>query len=764
MMIAVMFSAIIVACKDDFTEEDFLRQQAELKALEDAERRARDSAQVNFYNEQEVQSYIAALNAAGDLLSVTFLVRENGNPVSGVAISLTTGTPDAPSNGRAKVMHQATTDASGNATFENVTIGQGTVSFEKQGYLGTTADVDFGYPSNPIGISVTTPTGTTVMRYSAPPKRYESGVVQMFSADAANENNTATITGRVTIETDVTNLAPEIPTGIVLRANLAALSPTNLPAFMTNLAFADNSGLGEATIAADGTYTMTVPATAAGTTIQFIVPNINGTRRTAVNAYDNGTGTAITLPNGPEYRDVPVAWGPQASGQTSDIPTVVGARAVIPAPPAAGSGLTFDFTRVPRGLNTNSYTSTAPSTNSGVAGRITSRGNYKNSLVPPTVTITSADGNGGGATAVATMRTYLSAVTVTDPGEGYTGEISLTLQGVLPNGGGTVNFPGVGAVQSVGGSLPSVIDLGSGITVNGFGPEIPLTGVGAYESIQLVVETAPGGGEQAIVEATFVTEVASVQFTNPGSGYTTAPTVSLQHSGANIVPAVFEILELQVNWEVVPNNTASTNYAVLPTDFMIYFPATQYTTQSSPLTVAAFSTGGVLEIASADINSFLTVENGDVVKSNPGHVLRTDIQRASTPHMVITPRVPSPARLIIEDTDIDEVTGAIISDPAQDGDDAGYATQIAATIQASIAGAPGSGATVTLTNTFTSSTKEWTWDGSLTRTADGSGYLRNLNRKAFEAGTAVGSIVVQPGKTYHMNVNYGTGVSQVNID
>lgn len=764
-MITAIALTVIVSCKDDFNEEDIALLRAELRSKADADRRALDSAEVNFAVEQEVASYITALNEAGDLLAVTFLARENGNPVEGVSVTLTTGTSAQETDGRAKAILQATTDATGNVTFERVVIGSGTVSFSKQGYVGTTAQVNFGSPAGPTPIS-TYNNNVQTTRWVPPVKRYESGVIPMYSTDDANEN-TAVIEGIATIETDVTNLTPEYPAGTIIRANLTSLGATNLPGFISNFAFADSEEIGVAVVGANGSFSMRVPATATASDINLIIPNIDGTRRTAVNGYDNGTGTAVALPNGPEYRDVPTRWGPQASQSLNvNIPTVVGAKVVFPDPPAAGSGLQFSTTPIGRELPLATISSTQVVEFSTVLhARIAHRGNYGNSLASPQVSI--SGGGGSGATATAAMRTYLSAVTVTNVGSGYGASVGVIIRGTFADGS-TINLS-TANILTVGGSLPATINLA---TLNGnnggFGIDDAVISLAGHEDLVSVdLFVPPSGVQNASVNPTFVTELESISITNGGTGYSTPPTITLTGGPAGSTPAQAQIVQLDVFWLIQPDNSASQNYQVRPSTFVVSYPPNNYS--SSILNdqfVDMVNSGGTAEAIDQVLTNVLTVQNGHVVPLDPGRIARSNSAWGTAPVVIVSPLNPVKAGASFAQASISETTGEITADPTINSVGSGYASQPLPSIEPAITGAPGAGASMVLSYGFNTISKAWSWNGGISAfTSRGSGYLRNLNQRAQQGQAGLNSVVtVQAGKTYQVNLQFGTGSALVPIN
>lgn len=767
-MIAAVFALAIVACKDDFNEEEFLRLQSELKLKQDEVIRERiDSA-----SEEAVKEYIAAMNEAGDLLAVSLIVRENGNAVPGVTVTLSTGTPAEISSGRAKAVTTGTTDASGNVVFDRVTIGSGTATFSKQGYVTATATYDFGTPDAPTAIQVNVPNGAgTVTKYVPPAKKFREAVVPMFSA-TPSEGSTATITGRVTIENDLTNLTPEVPTGIVLRANLTSLINNNNQGFFSSYVLADDNTLGRATIAADGTYTMVVPASASSTSINFIVPNIDGTSRMAVNEYD---GVKLATP---EYRDVPTSWGPAVTND-NNVPTVVGARVVLPPAPALGSGLSFDLIPVGRSLDAITISTSVPEAKVGskLFYHIKNRGSFP-APIKPTVTITG--GGGSGATAEAKIQALVTKIDVTNRGEGYPAQVNLKLVGNL-QGGGSEDILLTNAINTEDTKLPETLNLADIDGVGGvaFGSDdTPLEVVKDYASYSVVVV---GGAPttQAVLSPTFVIDLKSVEIKTEGTGYTSAPTFDIGNG------AVFEIIQFPVFWYVNPAMGAGTDYAILP-DFKIQYPQGGHDQQASTeVNIDTFFPNGISDAIGTPLRGQLTISSGDVVKKNH-RIFRTTKRSHDKPSVTIITETPQNARLVFGSGAINPTTGAITSVPllpvAADAGN-GYNFPITAQIVPSATGAPGSGASIQLNydtdgvgnnDDYDPVSLEWQFEhtttingnpNNVTITAQGSGYLPNLNQYSIPSPTPLPTAVsVQAGKTYTVNFAYEHGKRSVKVN
>jgi hypothetical protein len=740
-MIAAMIMLAIGACKDDFNENDFLRDQQALV----------DSA-----SEQATKEFIKAANEAGDLLAVTLMARENGIPVQGVTVTLTSSSAIAISSGRTKAEQTGLTDVTGNVIFERVTIGAGIITFRKTGYVGSSAKVDFGEPSVPIEIPATE---NSPKKFLPPTKRSESAIIPMYSA-TPNSASTATITGKATIENDVTNTTQEVPAGVVIRADLTALVTLPVNDFISDFAFEDNTSLGVATVAANGTYIMTVPATAAGLNIGLIIPNIEGTSRMAVSGYDNGTGQITTLTNGPEYRDVPTSWGPQASvGFGNIVPEVAGAKLVFPPAPPVGTGLTFDVAPVPQAIGGGIISSAATQEINGAYYKINKRGNYS---AGPNPTVTIKGGGGLGAKAFVSMRTYVSAITINNVGAGYIGNASINIVRVRDNDTEVEESNII--VPTIGGKLPSTIDLASFAGATGFTASNPIL---LFPNLKALKMTVTGGGVGAQVTGTFRTELHELQVQSGGAGYTGIFTFEFNGGGlADGSPdhASVAAVDFPVQWTITPNNSNASDYSVLPT-FSVSYPPSPLGLINNDSDVEVWSVSGVSE-GTSSLTSRLTISSGDVVQKEAARILKTIKQSGRPPSVTMSSLFSVNARRTLTAANIHPVEGYITSIPNGDAltNGMGYNFPITMSFQPAIAGAPGGGAVFTLTNIFDVNSLEYNWEGGFSVESIGSGYLQNLNRKPVETGVFPTIISAQPGKTYIAHIHYGTGNRQVNVN
>lgn len=749
---AFAIAIAMTACKDEFNEKDFLLLQNDLSR----EKQQRDSAYLANLNEDQAEDFIAALNEAGDLMAVTLLVREDGAPVSGVVVTFTGGEPEAPATGRTQVAVSATTGIDGNAVFDRMPIGRHTVSLTKAGYATATALVNFGNPAAPRTIT-TTVNGVTQTTYLAPDKRFENLTFPLFSTEASS-TKTATVSGVVTIETDLTNLTPEIPQNLTLKADLSDLvNYGSLTGSVSIYGYSLNGGgLGEAIVDnTTGAFTMTLPASEDGIDgLSLIVPELQGSQRIAINGIDNGTGTVIAIPTGPEFRDIPTRWGGNASGFTI-VPTVVGARAVFPEPPAAGKGFTFDFTAQPRSLTAGEINLTTNNNLGNILYKITNRGSYTST---PTATIS----GGGGSVTIqpeARLRAAVASITRTAAGSGYTVGIDINL--VMVDDDGNEATLGTLTVAPVNEGLPATFDPASFINVENFGTNDPALNIADAASFKL---TVTGNGAGATVTGVINASLDRVIISDVGSGFSSAPSITFTGGGAT-TQATIQVVRFPLQWNLTPNNSGNTvDYAVMPGSISLFYPATPTLDGLTNSSVDFHTSGiGTQESVNRKLTESLTVSGGDIVLLNPGITLRTTQFWPVKPEVRIVDETPSQAKASLSIAN----TGEVNSTVSYNSGGKGYNTPFQFTVVPAIAGAPGTGAEFIQAHTFNSASGEYTVTGA-TRITGGTGYLQNLNRKSFEADNifpnGVGIPALQPGNTYTVNVTYGTGFKTINVN
>jgi|GEM_PF-3216425 len=752
--VITLIAIVIVACKDNFNESDFLKLQSSLKTQQDT---------------SKLNQQIKALNDAGKLLSLTIQVVDDRNPLAGVDVTISNNV----TSGTVKV----TTDANGNAVFPNVTVGVNTVILSKTGYAPATAVLDFG--SVAANTYYTTTTGANGVTNIVPLPQSRSAILPLYTNGGAG--SFATVTGKVTIENDLTTPTLEVPQNLTILANLNNLAVNTSTATGTGLTIVsytfNQAGLGTGAVdKTTGVFTMKVPATAVGLAINLIVPNITGTKKMAVNGI-NGVAFAV-----PQYFDVPTVWGPTATGLLTNIPAIPGAMAVFANPPAVGSGLDkayiFSATGYARNLqfSNQSFTSQSTTFTTGNATYQFDRGtgNFSSS---PIVTL-----SGGGATTQGVLKTTLSGVfsnfSSIVAGTGYTGNITLTFQ--YTNGAGAIVKIADYIFANVTGSLPLTT------TIDPTSPNYNLIGTTAYGSTTFngdntanfttatdvqsfsVVSSGTGGTTSAGATPVFSSQVAGIFVTNQGAGYTSAPTISaFTGGGSPAAQPVLKLLDFGFQWPFTFDNTKITSaYSVLPQNIQLNVASSAAFPISNTFSTSVTDQNG----ATNTLLGALTISGTTITLNDPSGgvlALRTTLYSATAPSVVITDITPSVAKM----------TTLTISGPTASPAGAitavggitagvGYNTIYGVTIQPTVAGAPGSGATVLLTGFTHGTNGAQTWGGAATITNQGSGYLQNLNIPVGGAAFAItqsNPLTVQTGQTYTVNIDYGTGTHQIKV-
>ncbi|NBP68138.1 MAG: hypothetical protein EBR30_20585 [Cytophagia bacterium] len=742
---AIITTLVLTACKDEFNEEDFLRLQDELAQSKEQ----RDSAYLASLSKEQAEAYIASLNEAGDFMSVSILVRADNVPVSGVAVTIGAGNIVAGGRVESVKTVTATTDASGVATFERVYIGTVTINLTKTGFVSASAILNFGTPPTPTAVQ-TSVNGITKTIYTLPRKRFESIVLPVFSKDATAGGSTATITGTVSIETDLTNKAEEFPAGTVVRASftdlLTGLSPT-VPNTVTAIGYAfDDGNFGTATIAANGSYTLVVPASAAGRNVGLIFPEITANQRLAISTRNNDDVT-------PEYALVPTVFGPAVGGYDA-IPFVSGAKAVFDAPPAAASGLKLGFTPKPRGFTSADYgfpwTETNPTQEFRAGATVFQLTNVGRYTASPVITITG--GGGSGASMLAALEGYLSGATVTNVGSGYGASTNVSINLYWTDKDNNDFFlNSFNVTTTATGTLPATITIPS----NGFAfsESDPFNtsnqGLDGFEVASFKM-TVGGAGTGAVVTPVITAGVGALRVQQIGSGYTSAPTVTFA-AGISGNTATLAIREFYTQFFVTMDNSANVgNYSIIPDDIQYRLINTGggQINPTSSYVIDQQGNGNNLE-------NLVTVVNGDVVFQDAAKTYYTNYYG----------KLPVSLVANIE-TQIAEATVYIYEGKFDgldiDNNGRGYTGIFNVSIEPTITGAPGTGAKLTLTDGgFDSQTREYFWNGNYFTENRGSGYLENLNQQSSIVNySGTSTVNVKSGEVKTINVKYGTGKRQ----
>jgi hypothetical protein len=397
--------------------------------------------------------------------------------------------------------------------------------------------------------------------------------------------NTATISGKATIQTNLTNKTRElVPDGTKITATIDAKNANFGTRFMTtgvgnipsggspNVVYAGEivdaaySALATGTVAA-GVYSITVPSAVDGLPIRLQYSEIaadqtffesnNATfgQRTTVNrTIFNDIAAAISIPTsasvaigfesvnptGPGNLAVATAVISANTGAIDRINVTDGGAGYVGTPlvditGGGGTGATATATITNGRVTAITLTSagtgyTTPPGVALVAGTLATasstlavNGTVTGVLIgnsgfgytsAPTVTFSAPGGTGTLATGTATIDAAgrVTAVTITGAGSGYAGPPTVAFS-AAPAGGTTATGSGIYSGQSVA----SVTVTSAGINYN-FAPAV------IFSEPQIKTGVRATGTAQ--IDAT-TRQVTGILITNAGSGYTSAPTITL---------------------------------------------------------------------------------------------------------------------------------------------------------------------------------------------------------------------------------------------
>jgi fibronectin-binding autotransporter adhesin len=258
--------------------------------------------------------------------------------------------------------------------------------------------------------------------------------------------------------------------------------------------------------------------------------------------------------------------------------------------------------------------SSTPALISNGIASITMTSSGGNSGAPVTVTI--AGGGGSGAAAVGTLGLTAQSFTITNGGSGYT--TSTNGYSVLGISGGG----GAGAYAKVvltGGSVTGVeiLNMGSGFSNTAF---------------NVSVADAPGVTETAATITTNTNNYAiEVAVNNPGSGYTTAPTVTVSGTGTNTAVANLSSILLATashvggSGDIIVNAVISSANATA--DLTKIGAGTLVLNGINTYTSKTHVYGGTLQVGTAGSGS---IGSGDVDVMTNGILAGTGIVNGST--------------------------------------------------------------------------------------------------------------------------------------
>ncbi len=791
-LFAIMALGVFVftSCEDEFTEEDFLDKQAELAAAKqsfDLEKlileyqliRGNDSASMVF--NQQLEAYLAelqdaqetenieALRQAGLIVSYTLTVENQGGvPIDSVAVSV---------GGNNPVARRDLSTSGGELVINDLPVGVSPIRMTATGYIGVAFTVDFGDMNNGGEFQVV---GDRIY----PLGRNEADRITMISSAGSTMG---TVSGTATIETDVTNLTPEIPQNVTVTAYLdgAVADPfigaatSNSGSVISDFRFI-GEGIGSAVVDnTTGAWSMMLPATEGGISYTLQIPMVMADQTIVIDERD---GVDIA----PELATVPTMFGPSGTAGTYDaVSSVPGAKAVFTAAPAQGTGFGLTFTLFTRALSTGTSTSleTEQFTIGNDVYRLTSRGSGLSTS--PTGTAANGIATGGtNATFTTAIAGRVTGLAIATAGTGYVVNDVLTVT-VFPrdvNGNNTAtdidndgNPFGAADPNDIA-NLQFTVTVAS---VDGAGAitgiTLPTTGLGfgadAYfgNSVTQYVVTAVTGGSGATADfsvSSVSARVSAVTVATGGTLYNNSALPTITFTGGNGLggtPTLPTLSLIGMAYEYAITPSGGTGYAVLPA--MSY---TQVTTFGGAVTTTGnvdIYDGTSVDADEPLISEFTLAGGVPVLENGTLLTYRTLNFTFAAPTAIIT---PDPVTLPVASLTITadgEITGLSASNVGS-----GFGSEFGVTIEPCPPTGPGSGAAISLANNFSKGTNmESVWSGGSSVVTRGSGYLVNANQipgLAFGiiAYSGPSSVNVVSGGTYKFQIIYGTGNRTQDVD
>lgn len=784
----------ISSCSDEFNEEEFIQQQADLaeskaaadhqraleiiqaqlsstlaaiQAQQDADEEiARLQAQLqqelellrqSLENEEDstaAANFLEAYRNMGlvNTLTLNFVDSDN-SPVAGIEVSLSTNsTPQ-------------TTDDAGQVVYTDVVIGRHTVNTNDPNSLNLSVGINL-----PLG-NLTFVNGQPIGQ-----PRFLSGTLRTMSAVAGGDN-VATIEGTLQGQVDLTTAEPELLEGVTVSVDLSATLQNDIVVnsdfTVTDFGFTEGT-IGVATTDANGEFSMSVPVVDNQETYNFIVPQIEADQTLAIASRD---GEAL---DAPEIATVPTVWDPvfsnwnNAAFDRRSVPFVSGVTVQLDQDTVSstGTGIDFDFTVIPRSLTVTASTSQQDLNQTIFVGSeqyiIESRGTYTQKLP---ILVDQDDDTVGNTIG----KGYVTELAVEEAGSGYT-NIEIQLFQARTNLTTGAQFtsqlnlttappaltPFTFSVTPDNGGLPSTIELPTNISYLSEGAAQSLN---YFFNSQLdsVYAVVVGDGTGAQLSTSYEVRVDGFTTLSIPSDdrkeYSAQPTVAVSDEPGAINDAVIRLTEMQFDYEV-SLDVSNADYSILPQEITFEDGEGRVDFQVS-YTDASFS-------GSEDINRLIAFnQDGDIINLREGATLTTGGWNN-----------PPMANLqTITNNDIDnfvfslnndgEVTSVQIQDP--EGNPRGYiAEELTGSLVPSIPGISGSGGTFTFDNSgdyntsggFESGEKQYFNFANASNLEGGSGYLNNVNQIPGIAGPSVPSVTVRSGETQRVTIDLGTGIRQ----
>lgn len=506
-MMLCIIAALVWSCKDEAVDLTASRAAFVLDSIRLADSLAAAKAatvRANFVADRKYDRALDSLTVINQGGGISYAISivdgsassfANGSRTDGTETLVTGAVVTVSQFGRTATQ---TTTASGLVAFQGFFRNSLNVTITKAGFTSVNYIVAVAEENN-------TPNGT---------QHFVGNIIPVFPITGAN---TATISGRATIQTDLTNKTRELaPDGTTLSvgidadnntfedkflfasqsrtaANIAANINTDVNGnFNANTFFVGqiqqaNYETGIVGSVTAGLYTVTVPAAFDGLPLKLDYSQVAATQTLFENS------------------------GVIPGDRTATYRTLFGPGIATTAVPA-GSTVTIGFD-----AGSGASASAVISNQTGTVDRINITAAGSGYTGTPTVTITG--GGGSGATATTTVANgQVTAIAITSAGSGYTTAPTVSI------------ISGSGATAII-----------NSLTVDGTVTGVNITNSGAgYSAVPTIVFSAPGGtGTTATGTAVIQSgRLTSITITSAGSGYTGNPTVTITDVGTPVATVV----------------------------------------------------------------------------------------------------------------------------------------------------------------------------------------------------------------------------------
>lgn len=489
MVIGLFLLGAVSSCEDKFTEEDSLNAQTEIERLRDSLKRA--GGIVN-YTIHIINGTDASVGSKA------------GNGLAGASVTIS----------QWGIVKTETTNEQGMVVFPDLRIGKVAVDVNLDGYT----PMSF--------IASLSPEGEDRYNLGEEGMRNAATQVPLF---ALTGSSTSTIKGKITIDSDLTNNAPEAAVGV----NVAMVLDTDSPSFTSMfinqtgdngmgqiLSMTYGSAVMRATTDANGDYTITVPTTAKGLPFISELDDIALEQSLLANKVDDKEVTGVQ-----KIRTIYSMT--QMFNGVSNVPMVLPAYVVFGEP----SGVAAAEPAIP-----------------AFATAVLSQGEIESIVIvlagdgytqAPKVNIT--DPTGTGATAVATITNgYVTKVEVTSAGKNYTNP-SITFEDLGKN---------AAAAAEIAYGVKSIV--------------IGNTGYGYTKAPVVTFKSADGYGSGAVANAVMNGSLKKINVTATGTGFSSVPTVTISGGNGTGAMATAQLGAGQIKTIDVPKD-ADRWYTVAPT-------------------------------------------------------------------------------------------------------------------------------------------------------------------------------------------------------